>query len=185
MTLPVQAKPPLEDGFDQLDVCHRQTVLTLGKLAALVARLKRHGCDATARSLAAEIVAHFSTNARQHHEDEEQHVFPQLLANGDPDVEQAVLRLKQDHGWLEEDWRELAPQLEAVAAGQTGYDLDTLEHAVPVFIALSHDHIALEESCIYPQARARLRKGERREIGREMAMRRRIDRAAHSVQSHE
>jgi hypothetical protein len=55
------------DGFDVLDACHRQTVFTLGKLAALVSRLATLGPDAQARALAAEIIRHFSTTARQHH----------------------------------------------------------------------------------------------------------------------
>jgi hypothetical protein len=38
--------------------------------------------------------------------------------------------------------------------------------------------MALEESCVYPQARARLQAGERHEMGREMAARRREHRAA-------
>ena len=173
-------KPPLQfaDGFDVLDACHRQTVFTLGKLAALVSRLRVQGPDEQARALAAEVVGHFSTTARQHHEDEERHVFPKLLGSSAPDVVQVVLTLKQDHGWLEENWRELAPQLDAVASGQCWFDLDVLREGVEVFTALSLAHIALEESYIYPQARARLRDGEQWEMGREMAARRRAQRTA-------
>jgi hemerythrin-like domain-containing protein len=166
------------DGFDVLDACHRQTVFTLGKLAALISRLAVHGVDEQARSLAAEIVPHFSVTVRQHHEDEERHVFPKLVTSSDPQVVQAVLRLQQDHDWLEEDWMELSPHIEAVAGGQSWYDLDTLREGAAVFTALSHDHIALEESVIYPQARSRLRSGENSEMGREMAARRRAGRAA-------
>jgi hemerythrin-like domain-containing protein len=166
------------DSFDVLDACHRQTIFSLGKLSALVSRLAAYGPDEGARELANEILRHFANTARQHHEDEERHLFPKLLASGDPDTVQAVLRLQQDHGWLEEDWMELAPRLEAVASGQTGYDLDLLREGAAVFTALSHDHIALEESLIYPQARARLGSGERREMGREMAQRRRAQREA-------
>jgi len=185
MTSSLRPGQDLDDGFDALDVCHRQTLLTLGKLAALITRLRRDGCDATARALAAEIVTHFSTTARQHHEDEERYVFPRLLASDDPDLVQAVQRLQQDHGWLEQDWRELAPRLEAVTSGQTWFDLDALQEAATVFIALSHDHIALEESCIYPQARAGLRDAERREMGREMAARRRNTSAARAAGAQE
>jgi hemerythrin-like domain-containing protein len=172
-----QGLAPL-DGFDVLDLCHRQTLLTLGKLAALVSRLDREGVDAEARAMAAEIIEFFSTVARQHHEDEERHIFPKMVAGGDPDVVQAVLRLQQDHGWLEEDWMEMSPHLHAVANGQAWYDLDTLRACVTVFTALSHDHVALEEAYIYPQARAQLREGERRDMGREMAARRRAQRKA-------
>src|SRR5207245_902874 len=117
--------------------------------------------------MAAEIVRFFSATARLHHEDEERHVFPKLLACGDPKIVQAVLELQQDHRWLEVDWLELAPLLDAAAAGQSCYDLDSLREGAKVFTALSHAHIALEESCIYPQARARVHAGERLEMGRE------------------
>ena len=169
--------PAHADGFDVLDVCHRQTVLALGKLAALITRLSAHGPDDAARSLAAEILDHFATTARQHHEDEERHVFPRLAASGDAELVQNVLRLQQDHDWLEEDWRELSPHIAAVANGQIGYDLDLLRDGAATFTALSHDHMALEESCIYPQARAQLGARERRAMGREMAARRRAARA--------
>lgn len=161
------------DGLDVLDACHRQTVFTLGKLAALVSRLDKFGPDAEARAMAREIVQYFSTTARQHHEDEERHVFPKLLAASDDETTQVVLRLQQDHGWLEENWIEIAPQLDAVAAGMTWYDPAALSEGVKVFAALSLDHIALEESLIYPQVRAKLQGAERREMGREMAARRR------------
>jgi iron-sulfur cluster repair protein YtfE (RIC family) len=165
--------PVSVDGFDVLDACHRQTVLALGKLAALVSRLAVHGPDAPARALAGEIVAHFSATSRQHHDDEERHVFPALLASADPGIVQDVLRLQQDHHWIETDWRELEPHLSAVASGQSWYDLDTLRDGAATFTALAHEHIALEESCIYPQARARLGGGARHAMAREMAARRR------------
>lgn len=171
---PVSPEPATpDDGFDVLDVCHRQTIFTLGKLAALVSALQSRGPDAQARALAAEIVRFFSTTSHDHHEDEERHVFPKLLATGEPELVQAVQRLQQDHGWLEEDWLELSPHLAAVAAGQSWYDMDLLREGADVFIALSHEHIALEESLVYPSARAQLRVSERGEMGREMSARRR------------
>ena len=97
------------------------------------------------------------------------------VAAGDPEIAEAVQRLKQDHAWLELDWRELEPLLKAIAEGHCGVDLDLLRERAMVFIALSHDHMTLEEACIYPQARVRLTAGERREAGREMAARRRAN----------
>ena len=166
------------DGFDVLDACHRQTLFTLGKLAALVTRLSNIGADPTARALASDIVRFFSTTAREHHEDEERHIFPKLVTSADPEIVQAVLRLQQDHDWLEENWMEISPHIDAVACGQACYDIDILREGAEVFIALSHDHVALEESCIYPQARVRLVTGERTEMGREMAARRKARREA-------
>jgi hemerythrin-like domain-containing protein len=93
---------------------------------------------------------------RQHHADEEARVFPGLLASGDEELAHHVRRLQQDHGWLEEDWMALAPQLQAVAQGYSWYELDALRHGVGVFTTLYHEHIALEESMIYPEARAQM-----------------------------
>ena len=167
------------DGFEILDECHRQTLAALHTLGELVARLAFEGDSERVRAMAAQVVKFFSTTAREHHEDEERHVFPKALASGDDYVVQAVLRLQQDHSWLEEDWLQLSAHLNALAAGQSLWDLDFLREATEVFTALSHDHMALEESCAYPQARARLLAGERHEMGREMAARRRARRVEH------
>jgi len=166
------------DGFKALDACHRQTLSMLDDLSALVARLELDGLDSATCALAAKIAAFFSTTAREHHEDEERHVFPALIEGGKPDVVQAVLRLQQDHDWLEEDWFDLAPHVLAVAAGSRSYDIDTLREGVPVLAALYHDHIELEESFIYPEAQTRMRADGRREMGREMAARHRAERTA-------
>ena len=68
-------------------------------------------------------------------------------------LESWLQRLQQDHGWLEEDWIELSPLLQAVAEGQNVYDVDTLRDGVNVFVNLYHEHIALEDSMVYPAAR--------------------------------
>jgi hemerythrin-like domain-containing protein len=174
----MSVQPPVTlDGFEVLDATHRQTLAALERLQALVSQLDDGGeADAQARAAAAEIVHFFSGTSRLHHEDEEKHVFPRLKASGDPQTVQAVLRLQQDHGWLEEDWRELSPLLAGLADGESWVDLESLRRGVEVFMALSHDHMALEESLIYPQARAQVPITERRAMGREMAARRRAER---------
>ena len=166
------------DGFAVLDACHQQTLVMLDELAALVLQVERGDVDVAARARAAMIAKFFSTTARDHHVDEERHVFPPLVSGAKPEVLQAVLRLQQDHGWLEEDWFELAPHVQAVAEGYNWYDVDVLREGATVFAALYRDHIELEESFIYPEAQARMPAGERREMGREMAARHRAQRAA-------
>jgi hemerythrin-like domain-containing protein len=160
------------DGFDVLDGCHRQIIFKLGLLAALILRLRSRGADAEAREMAKRISHFFSTTARLHPEDEERHVFPRLVATAGPGLVQDVRGLRQAHGRLEENWIELGAMLDAVGAG-AWHDLDALEHAAKIFTELSRDHVALEESFIYPEARARTHATERREMGREMATRRR------------
>jgi hemerythrin-like domain-containing protein len=63
-------------------------------------------------------------------------------------------RLRQDQGWLEENWREVLAQLQPVAEGFGGYDTDMLRHAVDVYAALLLEHLSLEDSFVFPAARA-------------------------------
>ena len=110
--------------------------------------------DDLARQQAGEIEAYFSSTSRQHHLDEEEKVFPPLLVGGDAELVAAVRRLQQDHGWIEENWLELAPQLRAIASGNSWVDPAEFQHDVEVFLDLCRGHIALEETLIYPQSKA-------------------------------
>ncbi len=167
-----------DDGFVALDACHRRMLAVMDTLEELVATIDRDGVSSPVRALAAAVADFLSTTARLHHEDEERHVFPALLCSADAELVQSVLRLQQDHGWLEEDWLELEPHLQAIATGYGCCDMDTLRHGVAVLAALYRDHIALEESLIYPEARARLGSAGRRAMGCEMSARRLAGRAA-------
>ena len=149
---PAPALPPL----DALDRTHHSMVTVLADLQQFVDLLDSLGTEPAVRRSAKAICQFFNTHARQHHAAEEAQVFPPLVRKGDKALIQHVLRLQQDHGWLEEDWLALEPMLQAVAQGYSWYDIDTLRHGVAVFTALYHEHIALEESLIYPEARAQM-----------------------------
>jgi hemerythrin-like domain-containing protein len=167
-----------EDGFVVLDACHRRMLAAVGALEELVAAIERGYPSDADRAHASSIAEFFSTTARRHHEDEERHVFPALLAGTDEAGRDAALRLQQDHGWIEEDWLELEPHVQAIATGYGHCDADVLRQGVAVFAALLREHIALEESLAYPQARSQLGAAGRRTMGREMAARRSAERAA-------
>jgi hemerythrin-like domain-containing protein len=143
--------PPLPD-FHRLDRTHKAALEMLVAFEQLLTQLDDRGLDDLAQRNAKIIMAFFSGPGRQHHADEEHNVFPLLLAGGDAELIGHVHRLQQDHGWIEEDWHELSPQIEAIAGGYNWYDLPMLRAALPIFTALYHDHIALEESLIYPAA---------------------------------
>ncbi len=141
--------------FEALDVCHQQIQRHLTDLANLAQQIEVEGVDANAQRRAADIESFFSGTSRQHHQEEEKNVFPPLLASGDADLAAAVRSLQQDHGWIEENWLELAPQLRAIALGNSWYESAEFQHGVQVFLELVGDHIALEESLIYPESKAR------------------------------
>lgn len=150
---PARSPAPPLPAMEALDQTHHRMLEVLKDLDRMLAVLERDGVSAAARESAREICSFFDDHARKHHAAEEAHVFPALLRNADATLAQHIQRLQQDHGWLEEDWIELEPQLKAVAEGYSWYNLDELRHGVGVFTALYTDHIALEESLIYPLAR--------------------------------
>jgi hemerythrin-like domain-containing protein len=150
---PARSPAPAMPEFDTLDRTHRAAMQMLQAFDRLLAQLHDEGLSDGARQSANEILGFFNGPARDHHAQEEAQVFPGLLAGGDAEMVHHVRRLQQDHGWLEEDWRELSPQIEAIAAGYNWYDLPLLRAALPVFTALYQEHIALEESLIYPAAK--------------------------------
>jgi hemerythrin-like domain-containing protein len=158
--------------FDFLDSTHRTIGQQLQQLRALVDIIESDGLNATARAQARCVLDYFNGEARQHHLDEEKHIFPALLTSQNPDIVQATQRLIQDHGWLEENWLQIEPALEAATSGNLWFDPAELRHALEVFEALYLDHILLEESMAYPQAKQRLSGLNTADMGREMARRR-------------
>jgi hemerythrin-like domain-containing protein len=141
--------------FEALDACHRQTLVQLTNLTALIAHIETAGVDGAARHDAGEIENFFSNTSRAHHAEEEKTVFPPLLSTGDAEMVAVVRRLQQDHGWIEENWIELAPQLRAISMGNTWLDAAEFQHYAEVFLDLCKEHIALEESLIYPESKAK------------------------------
>lgn len=150
---PSRTAPPVLPDFKSLDQVHQAALRMLGSFRNLVEQLQDRGLDEPARKSAREILAYFDGPGRDHHAEEELKVFPVLLASGDAQLIAQVRQLQQDHGWLEEDWIELAPHVRSIADGYLGYDLGLLAAAVPVFEALYRDHIALEETQVYPAAK--------------------------------
>jgi hemerythrin-like domain-containing protein len=141
-----------------LDVCHQQIQLHLAKLAKLLAKMDDDQDDSECRQQAALIEAFFSSTSRHHHADEEKFVFPSLLTSEDAELVQAVLTLQQDHGWIEQNWIELAPLLRSIATAGNCIDVAEFRHYVEVFLELCNAHIALEETLIYPEYKSRLAK---------------------------
>ncbi len=158
--------------FEFLDSTHQAIAQQLRRLHAVVDAIESTGLNAETRVQARAVIDFFNSEARQHHLDEERHIFPALLASQDEAVVQVAERLTQDHGWLEENWLQIAPSLEAAVSGNLWFDPQDLRHALTVFEALYLDHILLEESTAYPEAMQRLVAYDKAGMGREMAKRR-------------
>ncbi len=149
-----QERNPITD-FNALDECHRETLTHLHELQELATQIEAGVLGPKAPTRAGAIDRFFSGTSRAHHAEEEKTVFPPLLASGDEELVHAVQTLQQDHGWIERDWDALGPQLRAIAKGESWPDPAEFRHGVDVFVALYQEHIALEETLIYPEAKAR------------------------------
>jgi Hemerythrin HHE cation binding domain len=140
---------------DRLDGMHRRMLEVLGELDTLTGVMAQPGRQTLAAALARDACGFFGGPARAHHDAEEAQVFPLVLAGGDAQLLAHVRRLQQDHNWIEEDWLELEPHLQALAQGWRQEHVDFLQQALPEFTALVQAHITLEETVIYPEARRR------------------------------
>ena len=100
--------------FVFLDRCHLDIQQKLEQMMALATALEEGELTPALQAQARALTDWFNAEPRQHHLDEEKHVFPSLLASNQEDVLQATHRLIQDHGWLEADWFEIEPALEEI-----------------------------------------------------------------------
>lgn len=175
-TSPLHAGPAV--GFDQpfemLGACHDRVRRSLALLARLVAHIDAHGHDAQSRTAAADVLRYFDLAAPHHHEDEERHVFPRLLAGGDPALAADVERLRADHERMTALWRELRVALQGWAgAAAVGAVEPAMRERVAAFQAVYAGHLDVEDGRVFPAARQLVDEAAILTMGEEMAARRR------------
>ena len=182
-----------EQPFAMLEACHERVLRTLALLARLRAHVLLHGADDNARQAAREVLRYFDIAAPLHHQDEELHVFPLLMADASAEVKTLVQRLHTDHTHMTADWAAARGPLQALADQVPDRDVGEVGSAnaagdgggpnPPVFspddnAALDRfatryaDHIEAEEGIAYPAALQLLPPESLPAMGREMAARR-------------
>jgi hemerythrin-like domain-containing protein len=159
--------------LEMLAACHGRVQHQCETLLRLLNHLPAHGADRAAQEAARAVMRYFDTAARHHHEDEEQDLFPALLASmaGSDAVclRDLTASLCSDHRALERRWLVLRQGLLQLADGTAA----TLADAdVPGFVTLYEQHIAREESELLPMAARLLGDAELDRIGRAMRARR-------------
>lgn len=158
-----------------LAACHER----VERMLALMVRLQRHlidqGRDDAARQAARDVIRYFDLAAPLHHEDEELHVFPPLMAGPDPGLRALAARLVLDHRAMEAAWPEARSVLDAVAGSPaadwvslTSAQTEALEH----FVSLYGRHLMDEDKLAYPAARAVLAGEALQAMSRDMMQRR-------------
>ncbi|MDZ7910029.1 MAG: hemerythrin domain-containing protein [Gemmobacter sp.] len=163
-----------EQPFEMLDACHERVERMLGLLGKIREHVKQSGADPQARDAARDVMRYFDQAGPHHHEDEERHVFPPLLAQRDPAVVAVVIQLKQDHREMEAQWARVRVALMAlVKAGEgwPGFSADD-QQCFDTYDALYRRHLLDENGVVYPAARSVIRGAALEAMGAEMMGRR-------------
>jgi hemerythrin-like domain-containing protein len=141
-----------EQPFEMLEACHERVRRMLALLARLRAHLRDQGADGQAQQAAQDVMRYFDQAAPQHHQDEELHVFPALLRQGDATVLAVVRHLQQDHVEMASRWQIARRVLERIAAGELDRLASEDEAALHAFATLHAEHLRTEEEIAYPAA---------------------------------
>ena len=161
-----------EAPFDMLTACHERVHRMLRLLDRLQQHLADRGWDSQAADAARDVMRYFDQAAPLHHEDEELHVFPPLLAGGDAALTDLVRQLQRDHVLMAERWAAARVGLQALADGAVQAFTPQHETALDRFAQCYDDHLRHEDDRIYPAARALLDDPAQQSMGQEMARRR-------------
>lgn len=163
-----------EAPFEMLDACHERVERMLRLLGKIREHVATHGADAQARDAARDVMRYFDQAGPHHHEDEERHVFPALLAQRDPAVVAVVIRLQHDHRDMAVMWTQVRSALSVlVEAGEhwPGFSADDLQR-FDAYDALYRRHLVDENGVVYPAARSVIRGAALQAMGADMMARR-------------
>lgn len=168
LSLNPQPAPGFDDPLGLLEACHRRIERQLASLARLRRHLPEHHADADARAAARAILRYFDGAAPHHHADEEDSLFPRLIA-ATPEIAMVTNALQRDHRRLDAQWRKLRPLLTAIATGNGAH---LPGKGVAAFCDAYTTHLQREEADLLPVAAELLDGASLRAIGEEMAQRR-------------
>ncbi|RFC36888.1 MAG: Hemerythrin-like domain-containing protein [Candidatus Nitrotoga sp. LAW] len=161
--------PSFDNPLEMLLACHGKIQSQCATLQKLLQHLSSHSCDTQAQQAAQAILRYFDTAGQNHHDDEEQDLFPCLLATPNAEVHELIARLLDEHAVLDTAWQQLRPLLLGIAEGRaTELDIKSAEH----FITVHNHHISLENTQLLPQAAKLLDHIQLETLGKSMAARR-------------
>ena len=165
--LPAQL-PGFDQPLDLLHACHGRIIEHCELIERIVAALQGEVGDFDVQAAARQAVRYFSSSARQHHQDEEQDLFP-LLIRQSLKLADLVNELKQDHRRLDELWQAVEPGLKRLPEPDSA---ETFIANASAFCALNRQHVIRENTDFLPVARSSLSSQQIKDIGRAMAQRR-------------
>lgn len=180
----VSLGPPRESSFAAplglLSDCHRRIESFLADMHRIAAERRGGALSDEDRTTLAGAVRYFTVAAPRHTADEEESLFPRLRATGGPQAEHALAalqRLEDDHDHADVCHAEANRLAERwLTTGTLDWsDAQTLIELLDTLHGIYREHIAVEDSTVFPAAGAALDAGQIEAIGREMAARRGLD----------
>lgn len=166
------AAPSFDHPLEMLHACHGKIQRQLDTLQKLSAHLPAHGCDKQAQQAAQSILRYFDTAGQFHHQDEEENLFPTLIALDVPnkdEIKALIDRLLAQHAVMFSAWSDMRAILVKIAEGEN----TPLPEAMIERLSGNYTrHIQLEETELLPLSARLLSTQRLAEIGKSMAQRR-------------
>jgi hemerythrin-like domain-containing protein len=182
MAITIGAKPESDytDPLGLLGDCHRRIERFLKLLVTITQSAEGRALSAEQREAMEAACVYFRNAAPKHTLDEEESLFPRLRAASDPRATAALAlieHLHTDHDTADEMHSEVDALVRRwLAEGALASELaDRLARLLENLSAIYQQHIAVEESQVFPLAGRVLSPSEIEQMGREMAARRGID----------
>jgi hemerythrin-like domain-containing protein len=184
MLLKIGQRP--DHGFSEplglLSDCHRRIEHFLEALRVIAAEATGGTLSDSQREQVERCLAYFETAAPRHTADEEESLFPRLKQGTNPErghVLDVLARLEHDHSIADEHHRCVGTLVQRwLTEGRLATEkASELVNRLAALHEIYEEHIAIEEREVFPAASRLLSSGQLREVGAEMAARRRPSRA--------
>jgi hemerythrin-like domain-containing protein len=163
----------LDQPLEILEACHERVKNHCQILQRLSAHLKAVGIDDQAILASKNLLRYFQIAAKNHHEDEENNLFPMLLesmAGSDAIcINEIINILKEEHLLIEKIWQSIKNPLELVASGTVA----SIDETQILLLATTYEkHINLEENELFPMAKRLLNEEQLKLMSHDMTQRR-------------
>lgn len=176
MAVQIGAKPDsgFEDPIGMLKDCHRRIEHFLDILSVVAERAANRSLTEEERAAVKASLQYFHVGGERHTLDEEESLFPRLLAVAPVETTDILARLRRDHGDAEDlhasvDWLYTAWISSGVLENA---DQAALLAQTAKLKRLYADHILVEETEVFPRAALALDSQSLTQMGREFSLRR-------------
>ncbi|GGY15697.1 hemerythrin domain-containing protein [Paludibacterium paludis] len=163
--------PGFDEPLEMLLACHDKIRRFCDQLDKLPPYIDENGVNETAKQAIDGVIRYFDQAGPSHHADEEEELFPILLARV-PSAAPKLEQLSAEHGYLHSCWNAIRDDLAALRNGDSSV-ISRIE--IQEFVRLYREHAAIEEAWLIPTADAVLTPTEKRLAGEHMAQRRKTN----------